>query len=91
MSDQLTELEQKDASDARAAQERLLQSGDKHAAHFIYLFSWFWSVVSAAYFFAVTFVPMPKDSQHFADIILGFLLGTAVATIIGYFFGNSNK
>lgn len=85
----INETQQKDVAEARNHQATLLQSPDKTAAHFIYWFSWFWSVISAAYFFAVTFLPMPKDSQHFADIILGFLLGTAVATIIGYFFGNS--
>jgi len=55
------------------------------------MFAWVWSVVSALYFFGVTFVPMPDKASHFADIILGFLLGTAVATIIGFFFGNSDK
>lgn len=85
----IDQIQQQDVSEARKTQQELLSSPDKTAAHFIYHFSWFWSIISAAYFFAVTFLPMPKDSQHYADIILGFLLGTAVATIIGYFFGNS--
>lgn len=87
----INETQQKDVADARNNQTNLLKSDDKLAGHFIYWFSWFWSIVSSLYFFAVTFLPMPKDSQHFADIILGFLLGTAVATIIGYFFGNSKE
>ena len=62
-----------------------------HGDTFVYMFAWFWSVVSALYFFGVTFIPMPDKASHFADIILGFLLGTAVATIIGFFFGNSDK
>jgi hypothetical protein len=88
---QITETQAKDVESARQTQSQLLKSEDKIASHFIYWFSWFWSAVSALYFFAVTFLPMPKDSQHFADIILGFLLGTTVATIIGYFFGNSKE
>jgi hypothetical protein len=88
---QLTETQAKDVESARQTQSQLLKSEDKMASHFIYWFSWFWSIVSTLYFFAVTFWPMPKDSQHFADIILGFLLGTTVATIIGYFFGNSKE
>ena len=91
MAQPINETQAKDVADARTKQHELLHGDDKHAAHFIYWFSWFWSAVSALYFFAVTFLPMPKDSQHFADIILGFLLGTAVATIIGYFFGNSKE
>lgn len=85
----IDQIQQQDVSEARKTQQELLKSEDKTAAHFIYQFSWFWSIISSAYFFAVTFWPMPKDSQHYADIILGFLLGTTVATIIGYFFGNS--
>ena len=43
------------------------------------------------YFAAVTFVALPEGGQHFADIILGFLLGTAVATIISFFYGSSKS
>jgi len=85
----LDATQQQDASEARKIQQELVKSEDKTAAHFIYWFSWFWSVTSTLYFFAVTFLPMPDKSQHFADIILGFLLGTTVATIIGYYYGNS--
>jgi hypothetical protein len=88
---QITEAQAKDVEAARQTQANLLKSEDLTAKHFIYWFSWFWSIVSTLYFFAVTFVTMPKDSQHYADIILGFLLGTTVATIIGYFFGNSKE
>jgi hypothetical protein len=83
----LTELEQKDIDSARKAASDAVAHGDT----FVYMFAWFWSVVSALYFFGVTFIPMPDKASHFADIILGFLLGTAVATIIGFFFGNSDK
>jgi ABC-type nitrate/sulfonate/bicarbonate transport system permease component len=34
---------------------------------------------------------MPKENTHFAEIILGFLLGTAVATIISFFYGSSKS
>lgn len=83
----LTELEQKDIDSARKSATDAAVRGD----NFVYMFAWFWSVVSALYFFGVTFIPMPDKAAHFADIILGFLLGTAVATIIGFFFGNSDK
>jgi uncharacterized membrane protein len=83
----LTELEQKDIDSARKTAVEAVAHGDT----FVYMFAWFWSVVSALYFFGVTFIPMPAQAAHFADIILGFLLGTAVATIIGFFFGNSDK
>ena len=68
-----------------------LQQDDPVAKRFIYYYAWFWSVASMTYFAAVTFVALPEGGQHFADIILGFLLGTAVATIISFFYGSSKS
>jgi len=34
---------------------------------------------------------MPVGARDFANIILGFLLGTAVATIISFFYGSSKS
>jgi len=85
----LTEIQQKDASEARSNVNKLINSESTFAAHFIFWYSWFWAVATTAYFFSVTFIPIPEQGQRFADIILGFLLGTAVATIIGFFYGNS--
>jgi hypothetical protein len=84
-----TETNQKDVADARAPHVELIKMGDKIASHFIYFYSWFWAISSTVYFFSVTFLPMPEGARDFANIILGFLLGTAVATIIGFFYGNS--
>jgi hypothetical protein len=81
--------QQLDVSNARDRQMELLKLEDKIAAHFLYWFSWFWAISSVLYFFCVTFLSVPASGKDFAMIILGFLLGTAVATIIGYFFGNS--
>jgi hypothetical protein len=86
----LTETSQKDVAEARASHIELVKMGDKTATHFIYFYSWFWAIASVVYFFSVTFMPMPDGARDFANIILGFLLGTAVATIIGFFYGNSD-
>ena len=43
------------------------------------------------YIFLITFVAIPKDNQRYADLCLGFLLGTFMATIIQFFFGSSNS
>jgi hypothetical protein len=69
----------------------LVSKGDRVATHFTYWFAWFWGIVSAVYFFAVTFLPIPPAGENFANIILGFLLGTAVSTIINFFFGSSDQ
>jgi hypothetical protein len=85
------ELENADRNSARHMQEVALQQEDKFAKHFIYWFAWYWSVGSTFYFFCVTFAPMPEGGRDFANIILGFLLGTAVATIISFFYGSSKS
>jgi hypothetical protein len=85
------ELENADRNSARHMQEVALQQEDKFAKHFIYWFAWYWSVGSTTYFFCVTFFPMPDGGRDFANIILGFLLGTAVATIISFFYGSSKS
>lgn len=86
----LDELSANDVKEARSLHKSLVELNDKIATHFIYYYSWFWAISSTVYFFCVTFVSMPEGGQHFADVILGFLLGTAVATIIGFFYGNSD-
>ena len=74
-----------------SAHEKLLEKGNKTAITFIYHFAWFWSITAAVYFFAVTFMSLPDGGKDFANIILGFLLGTAVSTIISYFYGSSKE
>jgi hypothetical protein len=85
------ELENADRDSARHMQETALQQDDLFAKHFIYWFAWFWSVGSMAYFFAITFGQVPASGKDFGNIILGFLLGTAVATIISFFYGSSKS
>ena len=51
----------------------------------------FFSVVSFGYITAITFIAIPTENADNAKIILGFLLGTAIATILGYYFGDSEK
>jgi multisubunit Na+/H+ antiporter MnhE subunit len=43
------------------------------------------------YICAITFLTIPENSVRFADTILGFLLGTIVATILQFFFGSSKS
>ena len=69
-------------SDEDTVHETLVKSGNKLAAKFIYQFAWFWAVASVIYFFAITFLPIPEAGKDFANIILGFLLGTAVSTVL---------
>jgi hypothetical protein len=54
-------------------------------------YAWFLTVVSFAYFFLVSFLPVDNHNRDFINIILGFLIGTAVNSLIRFFYGSSNK
>jgi uncharacterized membrane protein YccC len=49
----------------------------------------FWSLTAVVYIFLITFTDIPALNVRFADTILGFLLGTVVATILNFFLGSS--
>jgi multisubunit Na+/H+ antiporter MnhE subunit len=51
----------------------------------------YWSLVASAFLFGVTFWEIPKDNIRFADTILGFMLGSIISTIIGYYMGSKHN
>lgn len=57
----------------------------------VYYYAWFITIVSFIYFFAVSFMPVENRNRDFINIILGFLIGTAVNSLIRFFYGSSNK
>lgn len=79
----------KNTADARAMQIAALQQDDRFAKRFVMYLAIFWSVTAVSYIFFITFGSIPESNVRFADTILGFLLGTVVATIINFFLGSS--
>ena len=45
--------------------------------------------LSFLFFFAVVFMPCPEQNDQYVNLILGFLMGTAVSQFISYYFGAS--
>lgn len=43
------------------------------------------------YFFAITFNKVPEDNVQNSNLILGFLIGSAISTFLGYYFGMSQS
>lgn len=84
-------IEQANTSDARDMQKVALSQSDTFSKRFLYYFSWFWSAASLLYIFLITFLTIPDNSVRFADTILGFLLGTIIATILNFFYGSSKS
>lgn len=78
-----------DVQNARAMQAAALLQDDLFSKRFAYYFAVGWSAFSAVYFTAVTFCAMPSQGQRIADTILGFLLGTAIASIFSWLYGTT--
>lgn len=78
-----------DVQNARLMQINALQQQDVFSKRFIYYFAIAWSVFAFGYIIGITFFPIATASVRFADTILGFLLGTVVATMLNFFFGSS--
>ena len=81
------ELIMHDKQNARKMQMIALQQDDKFSKRFTYYLASFWSLVSAAYFFMVTFSEVLNE--RVSDTVLGFMLGTIVAKILSFFYGSS--
>jgi hypothetical protein len=83
------EQSNKNTSDARAMHVAALAQDDVFAKRFSLYLATFWSLAAVLYIGFVTFGEIPLANVRFADTILGFLLGTIIATIMNFFFGSS--
>ncbi len=78
-----------DTASARHMQEVALQQDDLFSKRFVYYLASGWSVFTCIYILIVSVMKIPDNSVRFVDTVLGFLLGTVVATIIQFFLGSS--
>jgi hypothetical protein len=78
-------------ADARAMQIAALHQDDVFSKRFVMYLAIFWSVFAVAYISFITFGNIPAANVRFADTILGFILGTVIATVLNFFFGSSQS
>ena len=64
-------------------------SFDKLKFYFMAFYASATTTAAFLYFFAVSFQTVPEDNVGNVNIILGFLLGTAITSFINYFFGSA--
>jgi hypothetical protein len=76
-------------ADARDMQKIALQQSDIFSKRFTMYLTVFWSVSAVVYVGFITFGVIPDKNVRFADTILGFILGTVVATMLNFWFGSS--
>jgi hypothetical protein len=85
----MAEIDLKNMQGARDMQLKAMDSDDPLVRRFVYYFVSFWSVLSATYIGCITFGEIPEDNIRFADTILGFVLGTMVASMFQFLLGSS--
>jgi hypothetical protein len=85
----MAEIDLKNMQGARDMQLKAMDSEDPLVRRFVYYFVSFWSVLSATYIGFITFGEIPEDNIRFADTILGFVLGTMVASMFQFLLGSS--
>ena len=76
-------------ADARDMQKVALQQTDIFSKRFTMYLTMFWSLAAVVYIGFITFSVIPDKNVRFADTILGFILGTVVATLLNFWFGSS--
>ncbi|KKU25663.1 MAG: hypothetical protein UX37_C0016G0007 [Microgenomates group bacterium GW2011_GWA2_46_16] len=87
----LSKIAADDRKSARDMNITSLQQDDKFVKRFIYMYASITTFVTFLYIFLVTFWTIPETNVRFADTVLGFFLGTLLATIITFFFGSSSS
>jgi hypothetical protein len=80
-----------DTSNARAMQIAALGSTSSFGKLFVYIMASYLLVVSTVYVGYITFGTIPEANVRFADVILGFLLGTVISSVINFFLGSSRS
>lgn len=85
----MAEMDLKNMEGARNMQLAAMENEDPLVRRFVYFFIGFWSVLSATYIGCITFLDIPDENTRFADTILGFVLGTMVASMFQFLLGSS--
>lgn len=78
-----------DVDSARKMQMEALKQEDVFSKRFTYYFIIVWSLGAMGYIYAITFGSIPETSIRFADTILGFVLGTVIASFVSFLVGSS--
>ncbi len=85
----MAEIDLKNMQGARDMQLKAMDSDDPLVRRFVYYFIGFWSVLASVYIGFITFGEIPAENIRFADTILGFVLGTMVASMFQFLLGSS--
>lgn len=88
---EVEKLLQSNTDGARSMQVAALGQNDIFAKRYVYHLATGCGIFSMLYITGITFIDIPETNIRFADTVLGFLLGTLIATIVNFFFGSSRQ
>ena len=92
----MEEKESKDSNeikDNKESMESKNQNTDKQPDYlkFVNILTLIWTAFSMLYLSAVTFYAVPEGNNRNVDLILGFLIGTAISSLLSFHFGSSRS
>lgn len=67
------------------------QESPQEYLKFVNILTIVWTVFSMLYLSAVTFFVIPDGNNRNVDLILGFLIGTAISSLLNFHFGSSRS
>jgi uncharacterized membrane protein YwzB len=85
----LVDAEVRDKANARDMAKHAMTSSDPFVRRFTYYFITVWSIFAIVYIPFITFGYIPQENVRFADTILGFMLGTVMASMFSFLLGSS--
>ena len=87
----MAEIDLKNTQGARDMQQKAMESDDPVVRRFVYQFAWLWSSFAIGYIILITTYNIPEKNIRFVDVVLGFIMGTVVSTLLNFFFGSSQS
>lgn len=84
-------MEEKDIKDSNESKDVNTNESPQEYLKFVNILTLIWTAFSMLYLSAVTFFVVPDGNNRNVDLILGFLIGTAISSLLSFHFGSSRS
>ena len=87
----MKEEQDKENKDSKESKDVNTNESPQEYLKFVNILTIVWTVFSMLYLSAVTFFVVPDGNNRNVDLILGFLIGTAISSLLNFHFGSSRS
>ena len=87
----MKEEQDKENKDSKDNKDVKVSESPHEYLKFVNILTIVWTVFSMLYLSAVTFFVVPDGNNRNVDLILGFLIGTAISSLLNFHFGSSRS